>query len=101
MFHNAIKLGVSVLLFQVLFIVGCPAQQTEEQALQSLREMTRDGKLPPEDVVANIESRFAGKKTGAQAKHSVKSAASETHEGLTSTGKAAKDTLKKVKPPTA
>src|SRR5260221_4955372 len=68
MFQNVIKLGVSVLLFQVLFIVGCPAQQTEEQALAQLREMTRDGKLPPEDVVANIESRFAGKKTGALAK---------------------------------
>ena len=52
----------------VLFSVGCSAQQTEEQALRSLREMTRDGKLPPEDLVAGIESRFAGKKIGALAK---------------------------------
>jgi hypothetical protein len=43
----------------------------------------------------------AGKTTGAQAKHVVKSGATETHEALTSAGKAAKDTLKKVKPPTA
>ena len=42
-----------------------------------------------------------GKKAGAQAKHTVKSGATETHEALTKTGKAAKDTLKKVKPPTA
>lgn len=55
-------------LLLALCTVGCPAQQTEEQALRSLREMTRDGKLPPEDFVAGIESRFAGKKTGALAK---------------------------------
>ena len=35
---------------------------------QELREMTRDGKLPPEDYVAGVESRFAGRKTGALAK---------------------------------
>ncbi|MCC7309442.1 MAG: hypothetical protein IT173_17910, partial [Acidobacteria bacterium] len=48
--------------------VGCSAQQTEQQALDSLRQMTRDGKLPPEAAVAAIESRFAGKRTGALAK---------------------------------
>lgn len=52
----------------VTFTVGCTAQQTEEQALRSLREMSRDGKLPPENLVADIESRFAGKRTGALAK---------------------------------
>ncbi|MGD9563556.1 MAG: transglycosylase SLT domain-containing protein [Pyrinomonadaceae bacterium] len=52
-----------------LLCVGCSAQeQTEEQALESLRQMTRDGKLPPESVVAAIESRFTGKRTGALAK---------------------------------
>ncbi|HMQ05293.1 MAG TPA: transglycosylase SLT domain-containing protein [Pyrinomonadaceae bacterium] len=51
-----------------LFTIGCSAQQTESQALESLRQMTRDGKLPPEGVVANIESRFAGKRTGALAR---------------------------------
>ena len=57
-----------LLLIPFLFTIGCSAQQTEEQALQTLREMTRGGKLPPEDFVANIESRFAGKRTGSLAK---------------------------------
>ena len=52
----------------VLFSVGCSAQQTEEQALESLRQLTKDGKLPPESVVANMESRLSGKRTGALAK---------------------------------
>jgi soluble lytic murein transglycosylase len=56
------------LVFSIVLSVGCSAQQTEQQALQSLREMTKDGKLPPEDLVAGIESRFAGKRTGALAK---------------------------------
>lgn len=42
--------------------------QTEEQALQSLRQMTKDGKLPPEDYVRLIEERYAGTKTGTLAK---------------------------------
>ena len=52
----------------LVFTVGCPAQQTEEQALQSLREMTRDGKLPPENYAAGIENRFSRSKTGALAR---------------------------------
>ena len=68
MLQNVARLGISLLLLAVLFTVGCSAQQTEEQALRSLRDMTRDGKLPPEDFVAGIESRFAGKRTGALAK---------------------------------
>jgi len=56
-------------LFSFVFLtVGCSAQQTEEQALQSLRQMTSNGKLPAEDLVAGLESRFANKKTGALAK---------------------------------
>lgn len=42
--------------------------QTEEQALQSLRQMTRGGNFPTENVVLMIESRFAGTKTAALAK---------------------------------
>ncbi len=57
-----------VLLVSAFFTVACSAQQTEEQALESLRQMTKDGKLPPEATVASIESRFAGKRTGALAK---------------------------------
>lgn len=55
------------LLISVGLTVNCSGQ-TEDQALQSLRQVTRDGKLPPEDYVAGIESRFAGRKTGALAK---------------------------------
>ncbi|MEO8648627.1 MAG: hypothetical protein ABI539_05630, partial [Acidobacteriota bacterium] len=54
-------------LLVVLSAAGCSAQ-TEEQALQSIREMTRGGRVPPEDYIASIESRFAGKRTGALAK---------------------------------
>ena len=68
MLHRFISFFSSVVFVSVLFTVGCSAQQTEEQALESLRQLTRDGKLPPESVVANIESRFAGKRTGALAK---------------------------------
>ena len=65
--HKFIHLISCVFLVSVLLTVGCSAQ-TEEQALKALREMTRDGKLPAESVVADIESRFADKKTGALAK---------------------------------
>ena len=68
MFHHFIKLNFTILIVLILFIVGCSAQQTEEQALAQLREMTSSGKLPPENVVADIEARFANKKTGALAR---------------------------------
>lgn len=63
----AVSLGSFLFAF-ILFTVGCSAQQTEEQALESLRQLTKDGKMPSESVVANIESRFANKRTGALAK---------------------------------
>ncbi len=62
------KLYTSFLLLTVFFAIGCSAQQTEEQALESLRQMTRGGKLPAEAMVSSIESRFANQKTGALAK---------------------------------
>lgn len=68
MLYKLVKLSICISLLPILFTVGCSAQQSEEQALQSLREMTRDGKLPPEDFVAGLETRFAGKKSGALAK---------------------------------
>lgn len=68
MIHKFIYFSAFVVISLVIFTVGCSAQQTEEQALQSLRQMTRDGKSPSEDQVAAIESRFAGKRTGALAK---------------------------------
>lgn len=51
-----------------LFTVGCSAQQTEEQALANLRQMSAEGRSPSEDYVAGIESRFAGKRAGLLAK---------------------------------
>ncbi len=68
MLNKLLNLALALPLLSVVFTVGCSAQQTEEQALQSLRQMTTSGKLPPEDFVANLETRFAGKKTGALAK---------------------------------
>lgn len=68
MFNKTINFAVSIFLFSAIFTIGCSAQQTEDQALQSLREMTRNGKLPAESFVTNIETRFDGKKTGALAK---------------------------------
>lgn len=41
---------------------------TEDDALKTLRELTRTGKLPPENVVLDIENRFSKTKTGALAK---------------------------------
>src|SRR5215204_6517888 len=49
------------------FTVACTAQASDT-SLDSLRQLTTDGKLPAESVVAGIESRYAGKKTGALAK---------------------------------
>ena len=60
-------LSATVFLLAV-YTIGCSAQQTEEQALQSLREMNKNGKSPTESYVASIESRFAGKRTGALAR---------------------------------
>ncbi len=69
MFYNFLKkLSTSIVLSCAFFAIGCAAQQTEDEAQKSLREMTRDGRLPAEAVVADIESRFTGKKTGALAK---------------------------------
>ncbi len=53
------------------FSLSCSAfepPQNEEQALQMLRQMMKDGKLPPESAVQQIESRFPNTKTGALCK---------------------------------
>ncbi|MEP7039137.1 MAG: tetratricopeptide repeat protein, partial [Acidobacteriota bacterium] len=55
----------------VPFSASCSAitpQQSEEKMLEVLRQMTKDGKLPPEDVVAKIEATFPNSRTGALAK---------------------------------
>lgn len=65
--HKLLTYFSGILFIFIFAAFGCSAQQTEEQALASIREMTRDGSLPPESVVARIESRFAGKPAGALA----------------------------------
>ncbi len=53
------------------FTTSCSAlvtQMSEEQAAQILRAFTKDGKLPPEAAVLDIENKFARTKTGALAK---------------------------------
>ncbi|MGB7068759.1 MAG: transglycosylase SLT domain-containing protein [Pyrinomonadaceae bacterium] len=67
MVRSSINSFVLIFFTIILFSFGCSAQ-TEEQAQQSLRQMTRDGKLPAEYAVAPIESRFAGRKTGVLAR---------------------------------
>ncbi|MDQ3129946.1 MAG: transglycosylase SLT domain-containing protein [Acidobacteriota bacterium] len=50
---------------------GCSAavrQMTEDDALQVIRQLTKDGKLPPEATVLEIENRYAKTATGALAK---------------------------------
>jgi len=67
MIHKAFVLIFTALLFSVLATSSCSAQ-TEEQALQSLRQMTKDGKLPAESVVENFERRFSGRLSGTLAR---------------------------------
>src|SRR5207237_4830366 len=66
-FENSL---VATLLLFVFFTANCSAQQqpNEQQALQTLRQMTRDGKLPPEATVQQIETRYSQTQTGALAK---------------------------------
>lgn len=52
----------------VPFTISCTAKTPDDPSLKSLRNITKDGKLPAESVVANLERRFAGTKTGALAR---------------------------------
>jgi len=58
---------LSLVIVSAVLSVSCSAQ-AGDTSLDGLRQLTKDGKLPPESVVAGIESRYAGKKTGALAK---------------------------------
>jgi soluble lytic murein transglycosylase len=66
------KYRLSAALFNlslcIVFLSTSCAAQAGDTSLDSLRQLTKDGKLPAESVVAGIESRYAGKKTGALAK---------------------------------
>lgn len=80
MFRKNIRLvSVSVLTIFLLaagfllapFTTSCSAlvtRMSEEQAAQILRVLTKDGKLPPENAVLDVENKFADTKTGALAK---------------------------------
>lgn len=68
MLSNLAASVASILFLTVFFTVGCSAQQTEQQALESLRQITAAGKVPSEAMVAQLESRFKGKRTGALAR---------------------------------
>lgn len=57
---------IHLLFIPALLSISCSAQTAND--LDLLRQLTKDGKLPAESVVAGIESRYAGKKTGALAK---------------------------------
>ncbi|MEZ5428372.1 MAG: transglycosylase SLT domain-containing protein [Pyrinomonadaceae bacterium] len=73
-FKSFSHFSILILLTGLLLIslnLSCSAfrpQQTEEEALKSLRRMTKDGKLPAEEVVLQIENRFSKTKTGALAR---------------------------------
>ncbi|HVE59915.1 MAG TPA: tetratricopeptide repeat protein, partial [Pyrinomonadaceae bacterium] len=58
-------------LLTVPLTMSCSAFVTpmsDDDALKTLRELTKDGKLPSEGIVADIENRFAKTKAGALAK---------------------------------
>ncbi|MCY7376128.1 MAG: transglycosylase SLT domain-containing protein [Pyrinomonadaceae bacterium] len=80
MFYKNLRFGsilfLTIFLLSAAFLfaplmTSCSAlvsQMSEEQAAQLLRALTKDGKLPPESAVLDIENRFSKTKTGALAK---------------------------------
>ncbi|CAN5655637.1 hypothetical protein BH18ACI1_BH18ACI1_03870 [soil metagenome] len=73
-FHKNSILTLFLLVAGFLLVpltTSCSAitpQQSEEKVLELLRQMTKDGKLPSENVVLKIESTFPKTRTGALAK---------------------------------
>ena len=73
-FHSVSFTAIFLLCAGFLLVpltTSCSAitpQQSDEQALQVLRRLTKDGKLPSEAVVLQIENTFPKGKTGALAK---------------------------------
>ncbi|MCA1623350.1 MAG: hypothetical protein LC778_06030 [Acidobacteria bacterium] len=80
LFHNNSRFHFVLSFTNFLLVVGfllasltlsCSAQtpqQVEEKALQTLRQLTKDGKLPSEAVVLQLEATFPKGKTGALAR---------------------------------
>lgn len=69
MLKKSFALLFAIVFSLAIYTVGCSAQpMAEADPLARLRDMARDGKLPPESVAADVEKRFAGTKTGALAR---------------------------------
>lgn len=80
MFHKNLRFGSILILtvslaaaafFFVPMLSSCAplvSQMSDEQAAQVLRVLTKDGKLPSENAVLEIENRFAKTRTGALAR---------------------------------
>src|SRR5687768_18574467 len=71
-FHSLVTILIFAAgLLLIPFTASCSAfvrEMTEDDALKTLRALTKDGKLPSESAVLEIENRFAKMKTGALAK---------------------------------
>lgn len=60
-----------IALLLIPFTTSCSAivrPMVEDDALKVIRQLTKDGKLPPESAVTEIENRYANTRTGALAK---------------------------------
>lgn len=66
--HRSTNIIIIAIFSLFIFTVACSAQVSEERTLQNLRDMTKGGKLPAENVVLDIEKRFKGTTTGTLAK---------------------------------
>lgn len=68
MYRTTFSLTTIVILTLCVTTACSAQQQTEEQALASLRQISRNGEVPTDQYLSGIESRFAGKRTGLLAK---------------------------------
>jgi soluble lytic murein transglycosylase len=68
MFGNAFVSSFLACVIAAAALTSNCSGQTEDQALENLRSLTHEGQLPPENIVADLERRFAGKRTGALAR---------------------------------
>ncbi|HEX8287069.1 MAG TPA: transglycosylase SLT domain-containing protein [Pyrinomonadaceae bacterium] len=70
--HSIYTIFIFALGFLLVpFTASCSAvvrQMSEDDALKLIRQLTKDGKLPPESAVTDIENRYANTRTGALAK---------------------------------
>ena len=76
----------SLLFLIAVYTVACSAQ-AGDASLDTLRQLTKDGKLPAESVVAGIETRYAGKQAASPngSSHRARSTKSHCSLGLSST----------------